>query len=105
MRIIARPKIRDFQAAHPEAADWLDAWWREVKKSNWFNFADVRQRFKSVDKVRNCYVFNLPGANRLIVRMQFARRKCSDKVSVGFVYIRYILTHKEYEQGKWKKEC
>jgi mRNA interferase HigB len=56
----------------------------------------VRQVFGSADQVGEFIVFNIAGNKyRLIAAIHFDRQRC---------YVRYILTHKEYDLGKRKKE-
>jgi hypothetical protein len=58
--------------------------------------ADVRQLFGSADQVGKFIVFNLAGNKcRLIAVIHYDSQRC---------YVRHILTHKEYDLGKWKKE-
>ena len=59
------------------------------------NFAELRNTFRSVDKVGRVYVFNVAGNHlRIVAAIHFNRQK---------VYIRGILTHMEYDQEKWKE--
>ena len=64
--------------------------------TSWKKFADVRQFFGSADQVGKFVVFNIAGNKyRLIVVIHYDRQRC---------YVRHILTHKEYDPGKWNKE-
>lgn len=92
MHIITQKRIWDAKKKHPAAANALDAWYRIIKKNEFGNFAELKSIFNYVDKVSNAYVFDI-GENklRLIANLHFQRQK---------IYIRHILTHKEYEQGK-----
>ena len=59
------------------------------------NSAEVKQVFRSADKVGNLFVFNICGNKyRLITYLQFERQLC---------YIKAVLTHKEYDKDGWKK--
>ena len=60
----------------------------------WSSFADLKQSFNAPDSVAPCVVFDI-GGNKygLIAEMNFARR---------VVFIRFIMTHKEYMKGAWK---
>ena len=56
---------------------------------------DVETLFKSADKVSNLTVFNIGGNKaRLIAAIHYNTQK---------IYIRHVLTHKEYDQGSWRK--
>ena len=97
MRVIAWKRIREFCETHPDAEPALTTWYNIVEEADWKRFADVRKTFNDADKYGNCYIFNIRGNRyRLIAR-----------ISVNWikVYIRDILTHKEYDRGKWKDEC
>jgi hypothetical protein len=45
-------------------------------------------------------VFDAPGARRLICNVHYA----SDDRQ-GTLYVRYFLTHAEYDRGAWKNVC
>lgn len=58
------------------------------------NFAEVKQVFRSTDKVSDLFVFNICGNKyRHITFLQFERQLC---------YIKAVLTHQEYDKGRWK---
>jgi mRNA interferase HigB len=48
-------------------------------------------------------VFNIKGnAYRLIAWVQYARKREDGTVKDGTIFIRNVLTHAEYDKGKWK---
>ena len=95
MHIITRKRILDFAKKHPNTAVPLDAWYRIVKKSQISSFSKLREIFPSADKVGNLTVFNIGGNKiRLIAAIHY-NTQC--------LYIRYVLTHKEYDKEKWKE--
>ena len=66
-----------------------------MKPRNFVTFADLRTAFPSVDRVGKLTVFNIGGNKaRLVAAVHYNRRK---------VYVRAVLTHEEYEEGKWKE--
>ena len=91
MRIIARSKIIEYYSGHPDSETALEDWYQKVKKAEWTCFADMKQMFNSVDNVGNQhYVFNIRGNNyRLIVVVKF---------TIGYIYVRWIGTHKDYDK-------
>lgn len=94
MHIITQKRIWDAKKKYPECANALDGWYRIVKKNQFNHFSALKKSFNSVDKVDNLYVFDLGGNKlRLIATIHFQRQK---------VYIRIILTHKEYEKATWR---
>lgn len=97
MHVISRSSIKDFLKNHPDAETALNGWYKIVKETDFENFANLRKAFPTADKVNDCTVFNIGGNKyRLIAAIHFNRKK---------VYIRHILTHSEYDQGKWKNGC
>ena len=98
MHVIAYPKIREFSEKYPNTKKALDRWFKILEKNNYNNFDDLRRTFsKSVDQVSSCVIFNIGGNKvRLIVKILY---------SIKTVYIKYILTHTEYDLNNWKSEC
>lgn len=95
MHIITQKRIWEAMKKHPGSANALNGWYRVIKKNFFTNFAELKKSFNSVDKVGNMFVFDIGGNKlRLITNIYFQRQK---------VYIRYILTHAEYDKNTWKK--
>jgi mRNA interferase HigB len=95
MHIITQQRIWEAKKKHLAIASALDGWYRVIKKNNFHNFAELKRSFNSVDKVGDMYVFDIGGNKlKLIANIHFDRQK---------VYIRYVLTHKEYDKGNWKE--
>jgi len=95
MRLISRRPLKQFWQRYPDAETGLRHWIKAVESASWKNFADIRQVFGSADQVGKFIVFNIAGNKyRLIVVIHFDRQRC---------YVRYILTHKEYDLEKWKE--
>lgn len=94
MHIITQKRIWEAKLKHPEAASGLDGWYRIMKTNQFGSFAAIKRTFNSVDKVDNFYIFDIGGNKlRVITNIHFNRHK---------VYIRYVLTHKEYDKNNWK---
>ena len=88
------PGLRRPQAAHPDCLTALDQWYRLTKRADWRNSAEVKAWFPAVDKVRDKCVFDAGGNKlRLIATLHF---------NPGRVFIRAVLTHREYDKGDWK---
>ena len=83
----------DCPDAETEALDW----YRIAAAGDWSCFADVRRTFRSADLIGEVLVFNL-GHNRyrLITTVFFGARE---------LYVKALLTHKEYDREEWKKWC
>jgi mRNA interferase HigB len=91
MRIIARNTLRVFWEEHPPAEGPLKAWFAEATRATWQTMADIKRRYATasiVDDER--VVFNVGGNKfRLVVKLWFPGRT---------VWIKFIGTHKTYEQ-------
>jgi mRNA interferase HigB len=95
MHIITRKRLNDYAEKHPDAKPSLQHWYKLVKSKDFASFADLRAVFPSADQVGGLTVFNIGGNKaRPIAAIHYNRRK---------VYIRAVLTHDEYDRGKWKE--
>jgi mRNA interferase HigB len=83
--------LKEFTEKYPDSKTALQEWVSIVRKSEWNSFADIKKTFNSVDAVGNQrYVFNIKGNNyRLVMVVKF---------TVGFIYVRFIGTHAEYDK-------
>ena len=94
MHVVSHKAIRTFCEEHPHALGAMDHWYRVAKRATWSSFAEVKQTFSTADLVAPHVVFDIGGNKfRLIAEMNFTRR---------VLFIRYIMTHKEYVKGAWK---
>ena len=69
-----------------------------AKLAEWSNFSDVRRTFGAADTYKRAgytyVIFNIGGNKyRLVAKIEF---------SIQVLYVREVLTHDEYEDGKWK---
>lgn len=95
MRIITRKRLNEFASKHPETTSALEHWYRLMKQREFASFAELRTVFPDADQVGKVTVFNIGGNKaRLIAAIHYNRRR---------VYIRAVLTHPEYDKGKWKE--
>jgi mRNA interferase HigB len=95
MHIITRKRLNEFAEKYPTATSGLTRWYRALKWNKPANFAELRRLFPNADQVGGLTVFNIGGnKTRLIAAIHYNRRK---------VYIRAVLTHAEYDAGKWKE--
>jgi mRNA interferase HigB len=93
MRVISLKKLRTFYQVHPDSKETLTAWYAVISHSEFADHADLRRAFPQADFVKPFHVFNIGRAYRLIVAIHFNRQK---------VFVRHVLTHAEYDRGKWK---
>ncbi len=77
-----------------ERAPGIGRWTKITEQAAWKNPAEVRNTFRTVDFVGGKAVFNIGGNKyRLIALIIFERQ---------VVIVQAVLTHKEYDRGKWK---
>lgn len=92
MHVITQKRVKEAQKQYKDTATALDGWYRIIKSNTFQNFAQLREVFPSVDKVKDKYVFNIGGHKlRLIANINFERNK---------IFIRCILTHKDYNKER-----
>lgn len=91
MHLVSIPPLLKFTLRHPDAKQSVLAWCDEVKKATWKSPVDIKAQYASVSILKNRrVVFNLKGNDfRLIVAVAY---------NIGFVYVKFIGTHKEYDQ-------
>ena len=95
MHIITRKRLNEFAARCPETKTALAHWYSLARRHDFANFAELKTIFPAADQVGKLTVFNVGGNKiRLIAAIHYNRKK---------VYIRAVLTHAEYDAGKWKE--
>ena len=94
MHIITRKRCLEFAEKHPNSSAPLNAWYRIVKNTEISNFSELRKIFPGADKVGNLTVFNIGGNKIRLIAAVHYNTQC--------LYIRHVLTHKEYDKEKWK---
>ena len=95
VHVISRKALKVFWEHHPESRGPLVRWYKIVTQTEFSSFRALRATFPSADKVEELVVFNIAGNKyRLIASIHFNRSK---------VYIRHVLTHKEYDRGGWQR--
>ena len=94
MKIISNSALRAFGAKHPQAYESLQGWRRVIEKNRFGNWAELKMAFRSIDKVGELTVFDIGGNKyRLIAYIRFEKQ---------IVYIKAVLTHRDYDKGSWK---
>lgn len=95
MHVISLKKIKTFINKHPEASSSLLSWYKTISLTDFATIGDIRSSFPQTDYVKPFCVFNIGRAYRLIAAVHFNRKK---------VFVRHVLTHQEYDRGKWKEK-
>lgn len=94
MHVISGKVLRQFWQEYPDSETALIRWLKIIESVSFQSFEELRSVFPNADLVTNLIVFNIGGNKyRLLASIHFNRQK---------VYIRYILTHSEYDKDRWK---
>jgi len=96
VHVIAMKPLKQFWMKHADAETPLRSWYKVTSRATWKTLAEVRKVYPHADPVGSLTVFNIGGRKyRLVVVIDYSK---------GKVFVRNILTHTEYDRGKWKKE-
>lgn len=93
MRIVSHKRLKDFYETkgREDSRVALERWYHITLKAEWKNLSDIKVDFLATDATGNQhYVFNIRGNNyRLVVVIKF---------TMGYVFIRFVGTHEEYDK-------
>ena len=104
MHIVTRKHLTEAMQEYPDAANEIESWVAVVKEVRWHNFPELRGTFKDADSVKGYVIFNIrQNRYRLVTIIHYAREK-EDRVTMGHIYIRSFLTHRQYDnRTSWDK--
>jgi mRNA interferase HigB len=95
MHVLSKKRLREFWQRHADAELSLLRWHKLVSKAHYRDFNALRADFPSADWVEGLVVFNIGGNKyRLVADVRFDR---------ALVFVKVVLTHREYDKGAWKK--
>jgi mRNA interferase HigB len=95
VHVISQKAIKEAVQEHSEWRASLESWYKVTKSARWNNFVELKEAFSTASQVDDFTVFNIAGNKcRLIALVFYPAKK---------VFIRYILTHAEYDMGGWKE--
>ena len=93
MRVVSHRKLKEFYETpgREDSKIALERWYHLALEAEWSGLTDIRKDFQSTDYVGNQhYVFNIRGNRyRLVVVIKFI---------MGYVFIRFVGSHEEYEK-------
>ncbi len=96
MHVISYRRLREYAGKHNDCNEPLDNWYKVASKASWSSLIEVQSVFPTAEAVGNFTVFNIKGNRyRLIVSIDYQRQ---------LIYIKYILTHAEYDKEYWKND-
>ena len=96
MHVISFSRLREFGRRYADSQNVLDNWFKVTSKANWTDLLEVQSVFPTAEAVEEFTVFNIKGNRyRLIVSIDYQKQ---------LIYIKYILTHADYDKEKWKND-
>ena len=96
MHVISRKKLRQFCQKHADCSEALDDWYITASKADWGNLLEVQTIYPKAEAVGEFIVFNIKGNKyRLIASINYEKQ---------VIYIKYVLTHAEYDKDSWKND-
>jgi len=94
LRVISKRRLKEFWVRHPQAETPLLAWYQIARVRTWRSLVEVRRDFAHADLVGDWTVFNIGGNDfRLVVDIWYSGQ---------VVYVKAVMTHEEYDKGRWK---
>lgn len=105
MHVVTLKHLSEAATKYPDAAKEIASWYVIVRTARWTNFADVRRTFADADAVDGYVIFNIRHNRfRLVTVIHYARER-HGRPTMGHVYVRSFLTHKQYDNpANWDKE-
>lgn len=95
MRIIGTGAVYEFIHRYPDSQSSLRGWLQVMRVNSYKHFNELKQTFGSADYVKPYTVFNISGNKyRLISLINYPTTT---------VAVENVLTHSEYDKGKWRK--
>jgi mRNA interferase HigB len=101
LRVISRKRLRQYWQIHSDAETSLKSWYKVVEDAAWKTPKELTETINGVDPVKVSSgavvsVFNIAhNKHRLIAHFHFDKQRA---------FVLRIMTHKEYDRGKWKEE-
>lgn len=91
MRVLAQKTLKDYWGKEPRTELELKAWFAEAGAADWKTPADVKAKYGNASILKDGrVVFNICGNHyRLVTWINY---------DFHTIYIRFIGTHKEYDQ-------
>ncbi|MEM9538932.1 MAG: type II toxin-antitoxin system HigB family toxin [Cyanobacteria bacterium P01_E01_bin.42] len=96
MHVISRKKLREFCRKHANSCESLDDWYKTACQASWTNLIEVQEIYPQAEAVGDFTVFNIKGNQyRLIASINYIKQ---------VIYLKYVLTHAEYDKENWKND-
>ncbi|NNN07163.1 MAG: type II toxin-antitoxin system HigB family toxin [Elusimicrobia bacterium] len=87
--------MASFMQEHPDSKSGLRSWAQTIESNGFRHFVELKKTFGSADHVKPHTVFNISGNKYRIIALVHYQLQS--------VAVEEILTHKDYDRGKWRK--
>lgn len=95
VNIIHKNRIGVFIKEYPDSNSSLSLWIKVIGENSCRHFSQIKQTFSSADYVKPYTIFNISGNKyRLVTLINY---------SLQLAAVVYVLTHAEYDRGRWRK--
>jgi mRNA interferase HigB len=95
VKLIGRDLIQLFARTYSDSRSSLKSWTQAMESNSFKHFVELKKTFGSADQVKPHTVFDISGNKyRLIAVVDYALQSVS---------IECVLTHAEYDEGRWRK--
>ena len=90
MRVIAKKILREFWKKYNDSEEPLKTWYKEASKATWNDPSEIKADYTKASILKKSRVIFIICGNkyRLIVEINYKRQ---------WVFIRFIGTHKDYD--------
>lgn len=95
MNVISKAHLRKLIAKRQQAEEQLLAWFKIARAADWASLVDVRQNFPSTDLVGMVLIFDILNDRLRLITVASWRSKR--------IYVKALLTHKEYDRKEWMR--
>lgn len=94
MRLLGQNRLERFIKKHSTSESSLRRWQKLIVESDYNSIVELRKTFPTADYVGGKTIFNVGGNKiRTITIIEYGIKQ---------VLITHVLTHEEYDEGKWK---
>jgi mRNA interferase HigB len=100
MVVVTRRHLQEAMTRYPETTNDLRVWTMLAAAARWKSMVDVVSTFKDAHEVDGYTIFNIRhNRYRLVTVIHYSKHK-NGLETQGHIYIRSLLTHKEYDNRK-----
>jgi len=94
VHVISKSAWRAVVTADPTLEAPISEWYKVARNATWGSLVEARRVYPHADFVDPYTVFNIKGGTyRLIVKIEYRWQ---------MIFVKYVLSHEEYDRGGWK---